>query len=234
MPPIPAIHLDAVVKSRMETQEEFDAYVAVFEQLIEFAEKDADPRLHIRVWCRNDAEAEQEFYEEYGFRHTDTMFRMVRPLHDGGLAMADTASNIKAGSTPAPLITVVDLADSATMEDYIAATKEAFGFPDSPEEMLYRLNYGNARVFTVENKTYATTWPLKNGGAATENVFTRKLYQRQGYAEKLLNSIAEMLKNEGCKTAELNVYQNDKEAIKLYEKLGYEKQYELLEMMKKI
>lgn len=201
-----------VFKTDLSTEKGVEAAEMLLTELLrtcrELSEKDPAHPITARMWVDRREEAYGAFLEDFGFRETDRMWVMERALTEG--AEPEPITNLTA-----------ELENEAVMADYIAATEEGYGFPDSEEEMKYRLHYGNGRVYTLENKSYVTTWKISEGVAATENVFTRKAYRRQGYCTRTLNAVAAILAGEGMRKARLNVYEWNKEAIALYEKCGY-------------
>ncbi|MBR6977164.1 MAG: GNAT family N-acetyltransferase, partial [Lachnospiraceae bacterium] len=132
-------------------------------------------------------------------------------------------------------ITEIDLLDPEAMKRYIDGSREAYGVPDSEDEMRFRILRQGARVFTIEEKTFVTVWPLGQGAAATENVFTRTAFRRQGLSKRLLSGVAAILKDEGVRRLELNVYPKfAAHALRMYRGLGYKRLYTLLEIRKNI
>ena len=185
--------------------------------------KEPEKTLALTYWVRSDARETRAFFECFGFREAYRVYRMGREL----------------GESPAsernPKITEIDLLDPEAMKRYIEGSREAYGVPDSEDEMRFRILRQGARVFTIEEKTFVTVWPLGQGAAATENVFTRAAFRRQGLSKRLLSGVAAILRDEGVQRLELNVYPKfAAHALRMYRGLGYKRLYTLLEIRKNI
>ena len=128
----------------------------------------------------------------------------------------------------------LDLTQEAVMDEYMRVNKEAFGIPDSRTDMLYRVLYRGARVFGIFRdgmlRSAVTIWRVSDTCLATENVFTARDDRHQGLATRLLSYVTDIAEEKGFREAVLNVYEEDTEAVMLYEKLGYRQEYVLLEM----
>ena len=180
--------------------------------------------LALTYWVRSEARETRAFLESFGFREVYRMYHMVREI--GG----------EAGEAPAesdPAITETDLLSAKAMKDYVDATEEAYGVPDSEEEMRFRILRQGARIFTIEGKTFVTVWDLGNGEAVTENIFTKKAFRHRGLAKRLLAGVSERLRAEGLMRLSLNVYPKyAARALRMYRTLGYRRQYTFIEMHK--
>ena len=189
--------------------------------------EEPEKALALTYWVRAEARETRGFLESFGFREAYRMYHMVRELSAGKVEGTPKTTD--------PAITEMDLRDPAAMARYVAYTKEGYGIPDSEAEMRFRILHSGARVFTIEEKTFATVWGLGNGAASTENVFTRKDFRRQGLSKRLLEGVAEILRTEGFEHLELNVYLKfAAPALRLYRSLGYRRAYTLLEMHKEL
>ncbi len=178
--------------------------------------------LALTYWVRSEARETRTFLESFGFRKVYRMYHMVREL---GEEPCETPAETD------PVITEISLLSPEAMKDYVEATAESYGVPDSEEEMRFRILRQGARIFTIEGKTYVTVWDLGNGCAVTENIFTRKAFRRQGFAKRLLMGVTERLCAEGFERLFLNVYpEYAAKALRMYRSLGYRRAYTLLEM----
>ncbi len=178
--------------------------------------------LALTYWVRSEARETRTFLESFGFRKAYRMYHMVREL---GEEPCETPAETD------PVITETSLLSPEAMKDYVEATAEAYGVPDSEEEMRFRILRQGARIFTIEGKTFVTVWDLGNGDAVTENIFTKKAFRRQGLAKKLLEGVAKRLRGEGFERLCLNVYPRyAAHALRMYRSLGYRRAYTLLEM----
>ena len=201
---------------------------ALTERCAALKEREPENRLALTYWVRLDARETRAFFEQYGFREAYRCYRMARAL--SGENVAPEAALTAAGDER---ITEMDLLDPTAMKRYIEGTREAYGVPDSEDEMRFRILREGARVFTIEEKSFVTVWDLGHGDAATENVFTRKEFRREGLSKKLLEGVAEILRKEGQSRLLLNVYPKfAAPALRMYRSLGYRRIYTLLEMHK--
>lgn len=202
-----------------------EALAGRFESL---QKEEPDKNLALTYWVRTDARESRRFFEDLGFQEAYRTYRMVREL---GMKSEGAENGSGAPKEKDPAITEIDLLDPAVMKRYVEGTAEAYGVPDSEAEMRFRILHSGARVFTIEEKTFVTVWDLGNGAAATENVFTRKDFRRQGLSRRLLEGVSEILRVEGFTHLELNVYPKfAPHALRLYRSLGYRRAYTLLEM----
>lgn len=226
-PESPAFFVHPVVKTDNRTAKGLDAADMLLPKLLtacaDLSYFDPKYPATARIYCDVAEKYAGEYYEEMGFRETDRMLVMEKDL-------THIFEESKESPLPDVLIRDTKLRDKTEMDRYLAGTEEAFGIPDSREEMIYRLNFGRGTVYTADDVSFVTTWPMGNGVAATENIFTLKLYRRQGTCEKLLREVFEILESEGFKRARLTVYEGNREAIALYEKLGYKTVRTLREM----
>ncbi len=179
----------------------------------------------LRIWCREKDRAYRAFVESFGFTAKDRMKRMRRTFQK-------YPPSVRTGDfTIAPF----SLKDDRDLDRYLASTAEAYGTEDPADEMDFRLNHCDGVLYALKPAeeefpaAFLTTWPAGKGVAATENILTRKPYRRRGYATALIEYAGAALREEGFKEATLNVYENDIEAIRLYESLGYRETDTLLE-----
>ena len=240
-----------------------DAAAALLEALTDcfraLHEEDPERFGTLRLWCKAHETDLREFLEAFGFRAETGM------IHMGcGLDSKEPEASAGSGKSGEGMLETVfaefrktgllkteklDLLNPAVMAEYLDANAEGFGIPDSPNEMIFRIQHCGARVYGVtesialREETEAepagfsgkiiaavTLWPLRDGGSASENIFCRAEYRRKGITSGLLESLLSLLKSEGAKAAELNVYEDDLPAISMYEKCGYREKYRLLEM----
>ena len=179
--------------------------------------------LALTYWVRSEARETRTFLESFGFRKVYRMYHMVREIGGEGARQTGMTSADVTSAENAPVIAEADLLDPAAMKDYIDATEESYGVPDSEEEMRFRILRQGARIFTIEGKTFVTVWDLGNGCAVTENIFTRKAFRRQGFAKRLLMGVTERLCAEGFERLSLNVYpEYALSALRMYRALGFE------------
>ncbi|MCR4924539.1 MAG: GNAT family N-acetyltransferase [Lachnospiraceae bacterium] len=182
----------------------------------------------LRLWCR----AKNILYLDYllgkGFLVEDTMLVLERELKDEIDKKCTLNSIVNFGCYERDL----------DMDSYLQSNALGFGIADSRYDMLYRLDFCKARVYTAEEEgdivAAITVWPLTYGTErrkyATENIFCIPSKRRRGITYSLLNHVLEEVAKEGAALASLNVYGNNSEAINLYFKSGYEVVDVLLEL----
>ncbi|MBR3437203.1 MAG: GNAT family N-acetyltransferase [Lachnospiraceae bacterium] len=203
---------------------------ALTERCAELKANEPEHPIALTYWVRLDARETRAFFERFGFREAYRCYRMARALSEEN---EDTEAEGTLTAAGDERITEMDLRDPAAMKRYIEGTREAYGVPDSEDEMRFRILRQGARVFTIEEKSFVTVWDLGHGDAATENVFTRKEFRREGLSKKLLEGVAEILRKEGQSRLLLNVYPKfAAPALRMYRSLGYKRLYTLLEMHK--
>lgn len=229
-PKLPFYHVQMDFALDFSDPEAVPAAEMLIEELISrcaaLREEEPEKTLALTYWVRSDARESRAFLESLGFTEAYRTYRMAREI---GAEEAETPFREDLA------VREIDLLDPETMKRYVEGTKEAYGVPDSEAEMRFRILRHGARVFTIEEKSFVTVWDLGNGDAATENVFTRKAFRRQGLSKRLLNAVADRLREEGFERLFLNVYPKfAPHALKMYRSLGYKRLYTLIEMHKMI
>lgn len=73
------------------------------------------------------------------------------------------------------------------------------------------------------------TWGLGNKRSATENIFVLPDWRRKGIAKAIITEALVFLKNKGKTEATLGVFGDNKNAIALYQSLGYRMFYTIIE-----
>jgi len=178
-------------------------------------------KLVLRLWVRESNTLYQQFLEELSFQKKNEMWMMERPLQK------------EDGNFQDDFVQYLDLTKEDAMAHYLASNKEGFLVADSPYAMLYRMAHIQAEVYGIVSDTgeyisCVTTWP-EGEKAATEDVFCKTAYRKQGYTTRVLKQVYAILWKRGVKAATLNCYCKNKEALKLYTHLGYQKKQKLLE-----
>ena len=127
-------------------------------------------------------------------------------------------------------------------EAYRLLSKACFqGMPDSTEDIDFLLDHGGTFYFAEEpvpepenvwdeaphftpGSLIATvmTWRIDRETAATENICCREDFRRLGVTTGILANVLEELREEGFKTARLNIFSDNIPAYRLYRNLGYE------------
>ncbi|MCR4740475.1 MAG: GNAT family N-acetyltransferase [Lachnospiraceae bacterium] len=180
----------------------------------------------LRLWCRARNAVYLDFLIAKGFCVENTMLVMECDLTD------------HPELRERPDFSATEFTTDLPMDEYLLSNGEAFGIPDSRNDMLYRLKYLDARVFAVCTNgsitAAVTTWPLSEDRFsslhATENIFCMPSKRRQGITSSLLYHVLYTLRSRGVTRVSLNVYGNNRAAIDLYLRSGYEVTDTLLEL----
>lgn len=112
------------------------------------------------------------------------------------------------------------------LDEIILIEKELFTSPRNKEQFLYEINENEfSRSFVLEMKNeiiaYGMMWFLFENADIT-NIAVKKKYQKQGYGLKMLKHLLKEAINNNCEFVHLEVRINNKEAINLYNKMGFE------------
>ncbi|MCR5742167.1 MAG: GNAT family N-acetyltransferase [Lachnospiraceae bacterium] len=197
----------------------------ILELMAQFEEIDksyTDRRLILRHWVDEEAHAAQQFLNSFGFRSQRIMEVMVKELEDVECELPEGLRIDK--------LTMSE----QDMDRYMAANGDGFTVHDSEGELRFKLEHTDAEVYAVfegeDIVASVTTWEVTKERAATENVFCIKRCRQQGITTALLCYVLENLRKKGYTEACLTVYGDDYPAILLYQKLGYELKYNLIEM----
>ena len=187
----------------------------------------------LTIFAREESET-AAFLTENGFCPGRTMSVFRNDLKGGFTEVSQKRSVMMPdGSEKEARIEFLDVSVPENMERYILANGRGFGYPDSAKGLLFRVRYWKAGVFawTCENEVLSavTVWPQRSTAFATEDVFCVPHARRQGLTEQLLLFLLKKGKDEGYACADLNVFAHNEGAIRLYEKCGYERQYDLTE-----
>lgn len=112
------------------------------------------------------------------------------------------------------------------LDEIILIEKELFTSPRNKEQFLYEINENEfSRSFVLEMNNeiiaYGMMWFLFENADIT-NIAVKKKYQKQGYGLKMLKHLLKEAINNNCEFVHLEVRINNKEAINLYNKMGFE------------
>lgn len=203
------------------------AAMAIFPELLREAKKYfsryKDGCGTVITYCGQKEDSYFEFLTEYGFRERNVMLRMARKIEESEKPIR-LPLHTKFREYP--------ILSQGKMREFRAFTKEAYGFPDTEEEIRFEIAYRSAEIFALyldeEPVSFVTTWEMKGHHGksishATETVFTRKNFRKKGYATMVLQCVAERIAHKGGTRAVLTTYQDNKEAISVYHNCGYKK-----------
>lgn len=127
--------------------------------------------------------------------------------------------------------------DKVSVEQYIQATGEANeGIYDSMNDYLFQQNDPSFESFMAVTHTGKvvggiSSWKIDQERAATENIFVVPEYRRNNIARELIATVLERLKRNGMKLATLSMYGDNMRAMRLYQGIGYELSYYLVELI---
>ncbi len=121
----------------------------------------------------------------------------------------------------------LDKTNIEKVEEYIAATGQANeGVADSINQFMFRANDENFKTYyATDGKKIiggVSIWHIGEERGATENIFTIPEYRRKHIASELINIAFDKLQKDGKKIATLTVIGDNKSAMQLYQKIGYE------------
>lgn len=121
------------------------------------------------------------------------------------------------------------------VEAYIQVTGIANnGVADSIAEIWFRSGDENFKTFAAYDGEQIvggiSIWNIGEDRGATENIFTIPEYRKRNIASELIATAFEELKARDLKYATLSMIGSNAEAMKLYQKIGYELMYYLVEV----
>lgn len=162
----------------------------------------------------SDIEKINEFYHE-DFYSSKTLLIMERSL-----------SLDFEGATEFPEgFHVEKLSRGSDLKAYLKANSKAFSEKNIRETISERLSKPEATIYVLllKNKVVSSVmaFELNPETIATESIFTVKEFRKRGFARNLLNQVLMEAKEKGKTKAQLSVYSDDCEAIKLYLKTKY-------------
>ena len=191
-------------------------------------------KVYLTVYAKKDS-AVGGFVEDFGFV-PERMMTVMRNRRIGKVkeeivrtvpvALAD-------GEKAEAVFGEVNVQDPRKMEAYNLANGQGFGHPESRNGLLFRVKHWQAKVYawTCRDRVLAavTVWPKGKGVLATEDIFCVPEFRRQKLVTILLRNVLTVGAQEGYEEAVLNVFSVNTAAVSLYEKCGYEKEYDLAE-----
>ena len=189
----------------------------------------------------------QEMYPKkelsISYWHESTQIEDMQRLLKAGFHMKgvtpvlkyDLSKEIKHSAIPSQIRIEALPMDEENVDAYIKATALAnAGIPDSKAEVWFRSGSGTFQIFVAKDQdqivSAATVWDIGEGRAATENIFTIPAYRRQNIAREVIAVGLEELKRRGNQCATLSMLGTNVNAMKLYESIGYELMYLLIEL----
>lgn len=147
----------------------------------------------------------------------------------------DLTSEIKHYEVPSGIVIKPLELTKENVEAYIEATGAANeGIADSIAEFWFRSGDANFKTFAAYDRKQIvggiSIWNMGEERGATENIFTLPEYRRKNIASQLIATAFKELKERGLKYATLSMLGSNAKAMKLYQKVGYELMYYLVEL----
>ena len=194
-------------------------------------------KVYLTAWAAEGRKTYREFLEYQGFYKNRSMVSLEKDLSQTETETAKSLTiRTPEGDLAEAKIREIDVKDPEIRAAYLKAHGQGFGFPESEEGLIFRTEHWKARVYAVvkadePEKVLAavTVWPRRNGRCATEDIFCVPDWRRQYLTQELLKTVHLKLKEEGFLYAGMTAFTCNKEALKLYEKLGYVKKDKVFE-----
>ncbi len=121
-----------------------------------------------------------------------------------------------------------NLRNTAYMIRKKTSIKQLEKWSDSPMINIYILTIGNKKIgwFSIKK--------LDNLKEGEFGMMIDRPYQNKGYGQQTMELIEKEAKKLGIKKMKLQVFENNKPAIKIYKKLKYKETHRLIAMEKKL
>lgn len=185
-----------------------------------------DKRVTIRHTISSDDLEEMDFYLSKGFIAKQNHLVMKRDLTEP-IPHFPLPPNIKVINWKMETI--------EEQEKYLRAESagDPFGICWSLNHLKWSKSGAEWDTFTAfdgnEVVGSVMTWGLGNRRSATENIFVLPDWRRQGIAKAIITEALVFLKKKGKTEATLGVFGDNKNAIALYQSLGYRMFYTIIE-----
>ena len=219
------------VSERAETEVEASALLltTLMDQFDQLSRGNPEKRLVLRTWCGIEKKELMEFLQSFEFQTASEMMVMVKDLQ------AEEAFSKRSGSGTDGIVLRADpLSSPEEQTKYLAARSRSFGTRESRQDLIYRLDDPDTRIFTAScEEAYAagvTTWRRSLTAVSAEGVFCVPELRRRGIAESLMRFVHSELWKSGVRHVILTVYTDNKAALAFYSKLGYQARSLLKEM----
>ena len=207
------------LKTQPEREKDADLLDLLYHCLLDRAvelQKDLPPQYRTQLCMGNDSSeaANTDFFIQKGFRHLNSLYRMIRPL-----------------SEPVPELALPEgfqfsrwrMETAAEENEYLAAETEIW--PAGLHRMAeYKANQKWTSMVVRHEGVLAASvmaW-LEDDHGVIEDVFVRKPWRQQGLARFLLAQGLRYLVSFGTPYASLMVETGNKSALSLYESVGFQ------------
>lgn len=164
------------------------------------------------------------------FLHHDFYFNQLIPI-----LKYDLSRGIEHYIIPEEVIIKELSLNEENVPAYISATAKANkGIADSIGEFWFRTKDDSFKAFAAyvgeEVVGGISIWNMSEERGATESIFVVPGYRRKNIASELIAVALEELKLRGIQEATLSMEGNNGKAMRLYQKLGYELMFYLVEL----
>lgn len=221
------LHMDVSVQADQENTKEVKCGLiqTMLGKFRAYQEVYANKELSISYWQEASQIEDMQRYLKEGFH-----MKGVTPV-----LKYDLSKDIKHVAIPSQIRIEALPMEEENVDAYIKATALANeGIPDSKAEVWFRSGSGSFQIFVAKDQDQivaaASIWDIDEGRAATENIFTIPAYRRQNIAREVIAVALEELKRRGNQVATLSMVGSNANAMKLYESIGYELMYLLIEL----
>lgn len=194
------------------------------------------------VYSKLQAASPEKRMSMIGFSEANDLKEVQRFLHHGfcfgeliPVLKYDLTQEIKHYEMPSDIVIKPLELTRENVEAYIQATGAANeGVKDSISEIWFRSGDESFKTFAAyDGKQIVggiSIWNIGEDRGATENIFTIPEYRRKNIASELIATAFEELKARDLKCATLSMSGSNAKAMKLYQKMGYELMYYLVEL----
>lgn len=103
--------------------------------------------------------------------------------------------------------------------------KDLINILNNPDEMIFVIDLNNKIIgyatFQCKNKVSNSVW--------IDEIIIDENYRNQGYGKKLIDELSIFAKKHNCQRIELNCWSFNRDALKFYEKIGFNQQRVIFE-----
>jgi ribosomal protein S18 acetylase RimI-like enzyme len=221
------LHMDVTLRAESQNPDEIKRGLiqTLLSKFRAYQESYPDKNLSISYWQESTQIEDMQRFLKEGFH-----MKGVTPV-----LKYDLTKEIKHVAIPSCIQIEALPIDEANVDAFIKATALANeGVPDSKAELWFRSGSETLKIFVAKDQdqivSAVTLWDIGEGRAATENIFTIPAYRRQNIAREVIAAGLEDLKRRGNQIATLSMVGSNANAMKLYESIGYELMYLLIEL----
>jgi ribosomal protein S18 acetylase RimI-like enzyme len=215
-------------------EEDNNLYDSVFELLFQKANElkqslSSQNKTMLCVGNYSTEELNNAFFLRQGFKYIESLFSMQRDL-DKPIDKLKINASFQ--------FRFWEMTTTKDMKEYLKVEAEIW--PDSPLRLDRLIEYQKKTLWKAltiwrDNTLVASVMVWKEDGhGCIEDLFVRESCRKQGIAKFLLSEALSYLKENGCKSAFLDVNTNNESALLLYTSVGFEQEYEEVRYGKEI